>query len=93
MRISQVNNIQYKLSYLMASSMTGKKLTPEEEGSEQMIQEPLDMQVNLNITLNQFPSDKQKMCKKDIQFSANRGKFLQFTKDMSDAVEMMENMK
>jgi hypothetical protein len=46
----------------------------------------------MNITLNKFPSDKQKAVKKDIKFTANRDKFLQFTKDMADAVEQMEAM-
>ena len=36
MRISQINKIEYKLSYLMSSSMTGKKLIQQEEGSEVM---------------------------------------------------------
>jgi hypothetical protein len=34
LRISQIDRIQYKVSYLMASSMTGKRLIEEEEGSE-----------------------------------------------------------
>ena len=37
MRISQINKIEYKLSYLMSSSMTGKKLIQQEEGSEVML--------------------------------------------------------
>ena len=37
MRISSIAKIDYKLSYLMASSMTGKKLLEQEEGSEAMI--------------------------------------------------------
>lgn len=77
----------------MASSMTGKKLLEQEEGSEAMIQEPLDTSVTMNITLNKFPTDKQKMGTKDIKFTANRDKFLQFTKDMCDAMEQMESMQ
>lgn len=41
----------------MASSITGKKIT-EEEGAEHLVQEPLDVQVTMNLKLNQFPSDK-----------------------------------
>ena len=47
----------------------------------------------MNITLNKFPTDKQKMGTKDIKFTANRDKFLQFTKDMCDAMEQMESMQ
>ena len=33
LRVSQIDNVNYKLSYLMSSSMTGKKLIETEEGA------------------------------------------------------------
>ena len=41
MRISSLEEMHYKLSFLMASSMTGKNLKPIAEGSGEMYQEPL----------------------------------------------------
>ena len=36
MRISSLEDMSYKLSFLMASSMTGKNLKPIAEGSEEV---------------------------------------------------------
>ena len=55
MRISSIDSLDYKLSYLMSSSLTGKNLVETEQG---LFQEPLDVQVTLNVGLNEFPSDK-----------------------------------
>ena len=90
LRTSNIDCVNYKLSYLMSSSMTGKNLVETQEG---MFQEPLDVQVTLNIGLNEFPSDRIQTNKKNIKFCATRDKFLQLAKDMQDAVETMENMK
>ena len=56
----------------MASSTSGKKTETVEE-SKTMV-EPLDVQVTLNMTLNQFPNSTSG--KKDIKFATNRDKFL-----------------
>ena len=85
MRISSMDSLSYKLSYLMSSSITGKNVAEED------YQEPLDVQVTLNIGINEFPQERN--LKKNIKFSATRDKFLQLAKDMQDAVEIMENMK
>ena len=76
LRLSSLNDMQYKLSYLMASSMTGKKLTPVAEGSEDLVQEPLDIQVTLNLNMKQFPHDKQISSFKNVKMSMGRDKFL-----------------
>ena len=55
MRISSIDSVNYKLSYLMSSSMTGKNLLETEEG---LFQEPIDVQVTLNIGLNEFPNNR-----------------------------------
>ena len=90
MRISSIDSVNYKLSYLMSSSMTGKNLLETEEG---LFQEPIDVQVTLNVGLNQFPTNRITASNKNIKFCTTRDKFLQLTKDMQDAVEIMENMK
>ena len=92
MRVSSLEDMSYKLSFLMASSMTGKNLKPIAEGSEEVFQEPLDTQVTINLTLNEFPNEKRNT-NKNIKFSTGRDKFLQFTRDIREAVEIMDNMK
>ena len=42
MRISKIENVHYKLSYIMASSFTGKDLYETEDGGDNWVQEPLD---------------------------------------------------
>ena len=93
LRISQITRVDYKISCLMSSSYTGKKLTEQVEGSEELYMEPLSTQVTMNINLKQFPNDKQKVCEKPIKFSMTQNKFLQLARDMKDAVEIMENVK
>ena len=69
LRISQITRVDYKISCLMSSSYTGKKLTEQVEGSEELFMEPLSTQVTMNINLKQFPNDKQKSVDKPIKFS------------------------
>ena len=42
MRISKIENMHYKLSYIMASSFTGKDMYQTEDGDDNWMQEPLD---------------------------------------------------
>ena len=49
MRISKIENLNYKLSYVMASSYTGKNVYETEEGSGNWVQEPLDTEITLNF--------------------------------------------
>lgn len=51
LRISKIENVHYKLSYIMSSSYSGKMLYETEEGSGNWVQEPLDTQVTLNFQL------------------------------------------
>jgi hypothetical protein len=48
MRVSQIDGMSYSLSYLVASSMGGAKVT--ETGAQ-----PFDISVSLNIDLQEFP--------------------------------------
>ena len=47
MRISKIENFHYKLSYIMASSYSGKSVY--ESGDDNWVQEPLDTQVTMNF--------------------------------------------
>ena len=51
LRVSQIESISYKLSYLVASSMEGAKIGAS--GAQ-----PLDMALSLNIDLLEFPKIK-----------------------------------
>ena len=75
MRVSAIEDVHYKISYLMSSSLTGKKLVTHDPSSEDMFQEPLDTQVTLNISLNEFPNEKRNS-NKNIKMSMSRDKFL-----------------
>ena len=58
MRVTKIQNVHYKLSYIMSSSFTGKELYETEEGDGNWVQEPLDTQVTLNLQLEQFSHEK-----------------------------------
>jgi hypothetical protein len=49
MRVSQIQSLDYSLSFLMGSSMTGVQKVPE------VGVVPLDIAVKLNIDLKEFP--------------------------------------
>ena len=51
------------------------------------------MEVTLNMNVNQFPHDKQNQSQSDVQMTMSKDKFLQLSKDMSEALEIMENLK
>ena len=50
MRVSQIQGLDYSLSYMMASSSTGSIKNPE-NGAVQ----PLDISVKVSVDLKQFP--------------------------------------
>ena len=92
MRISQVQGLQYSLSYLMASSASGSEVSAAGIA-------PLDATVALNIEVLENPKveiryEGQQVESKQhkvhqIGFSVNRDKFLQLTKDMRQAVNLL----
>ena len=96
-RVSQVDGMQYSLSYLVATSMGGGKTS--ETGSE-----PIDITVSMNIDLKEFPKIKAKPIEHEdaeheitkptvtpVKFSTTRDKFLQFSKDMRGALALLED--
>ena len=81
-RVSQIEGLQYSLSYLIATSMGGSKST--QNGTE-----PIDMTVSMNIDLKEYPKIKAKPLQHDeeetvvskpsvqaVKFSTTRDKFL-----------------
>ena len=85
--------MQYKLSYLMSSSLTGKNAFLVAEDSQEVAIEPLDLQVTLNLQLKQYANNKNKSSHKDVKMSMTKDKFLQLTRDLEEAVHTMETIK
>ena len=92
MRISSLENLDYKISMVMATSASGKKVVTSQDGEEQF-QEPLDCEVTLNFKLNEFPHMNNPNCQKNIKMSTNADKFLMFVSDIEQAIQMMETIK
>ena len=82
LRVSQIEGLQYSLSYLVATSMGGSKSA--EAGSE-----PIDITVSMNIDLKEYPRIKaaplqheeeehiiSKPSVQGVKFSTTRDKFL-----------------
>uniref|UniRef100_A0A7S3CVT9 Uncharacterized protein n=1 Tax=Strombidium rassoulzadegani TaxID=1082188 RepID=A0A7S3CVT9_9SPIT len=93
LRVSQVTDLNYKLSFLMASSQTGKNMVEQEEGGEALEQQPLDLQVTLSVQLREFPNDVVSSRERQVKFAAGKDKFLQLSRDLRDALEQMESLQ
>ena len=82
-KVSQIQGMQYKLSYIFATSQSG--YGQEQNGTV----EPLDTAVTLRIDLNEFPTYENKQ-QKSIKFGMTKDKFLQFSRDMKEALALLE---
>ena len=96
LRVSQIVEMDYSVSYLLATSASGSENTAE--GTT----EPLDINVGMNIDLKEFPkvqaqtlqaqeanqSVEQKII--PVKFSTTRDKFLAFSRDMRGALALLE---
>ena len=58
----------------MASSFTGKKLTQQSEEAQDVVQEPLDIQVTLGLKLKEFPHNAPR--DQSVKVSMGRDKVL-----------------
>ena len=74
----------------MASSLTGKV---ESDLNELPAIQPLDLLVTLNLQINQFPHDKSQKSLSGVKMTMNKDKLLQLTRDMQEALEIMDNLK
>ena len=103
LRVSQIDSINYSLTYLVASSMGGARVS--EAGAAQ----PFDVAVTMNIDIQEFPKIKATVEQQasegvdggvvqeqkqitGVKFAMPREKFLQFTKEMKGALSMMEQV-
>eukprot|EP00347_Sterkiella_histriomuscorum_P012332 403369000 len=86
-KISQIDGMNYKLSYLFASSASGQA-----QNTQTGELEALDSVVTLGIDMTQYPNNHEKQ-KKYVKFGMGRDKFLQFSRDMKDALALLENVQ
>ena len=94
LRVSQIVEMDYSLSYLLATSASGT------ETSQAGATEPLDINVGMSIDLKQFPkvqaqtsaaaAAQQEQQVIPVKFSTTRDKFLQFSRDMRGALALLE---
>ena len=84
LRVSQINSMSYKVNHIFATSSSGI-------GQSQTTGtiEPLTSVVTLGIDLTQFPNEADKS-KTFVKFSASKDKFLQFSRDMKEALALLE---
>ena len=84
LRVSQINSMSYKVNHIFATSASGigQSVTTG-------ILEPLTTGVTLGIDMTQFPNEADKS-KTFVKFSASKDKFLQFSRDMKEALALLE---
>ena len=54
---------------------------------------PLETSVTMNLEIKEFPHLKAQQRLKNVKFMTSRDKFMQFTRDMKDAVDLMAAVK
>lgn len=84
LRVSQINSMSYKVNHIFATSASGI-------GQSQTTGtlEPLTSVVTLGIDMTEFPNETDKS-KTFVKFSASKDKFLQFSRDMKEALALLE---
>ena len=84
LRVSQINSMTYKVNHIFATSASGI-------GQSQTTGtlEPLTSVVTLGIDMTEFPNETDKS-KTFVKFSASKDKFLQFSRDMKEALALLE---
>ncbi|CDW84594.1 comm domain-containing protein 4 [Stylonychia lemnae] len=84
-KVSQIDGMNYKLSYLFANSSSGQA-----QNLQTGELEALDTIVTVGLDITEFPHNREKK-QKYVKFGMNRDKFLQFSRDMKDALALLEN--
>ena len=96
LRISQIVDIDYSISYVLATSAGGTASSAEGAC------EPLDINVGMNIDLKEFPKSTAPTLQQPeaaastenkvtaVKFATTRDKFLQFSRDMRNALAQLE---
>lgn len=85
LRVSQINSMSYKVNHIFATSASG---IGQSQTTGQL--EPLTSVVTLGIDMTEFPNEADKK-KTFVKFSAPKDKFLQFSRDMKEALALLEN--
>ena len=89
LKVSQIEWFQYKLTLLLSSSQSGHSTHPATAAVN-----PLDTAVTLRIDIREFPNDVARghapTPSKIVKFGMLKDKFLQFSRDMKDALAMLE---
>ncbi len=84
LRISQINSMTYKVNHIFASSASG---IGQNQSTGAL--EPLNTVVTLGIDMTEFPNEAEKK-KTFIKFGMSKDKFLQFSRDMKEALALLE---
>ncbi len=74
----------YKINHIFASSASGVGQSVQTGELE-----PLNTVVTLGIDMTEFPNQGEKI-KKFVKFGASKDKFLQFARDMKEALSLLE---
>ena len=84
LRVSQINSMTYKVNHIFASSASGVGQDMQTGSLE-----PLSTVVTLGVDLTQFPNESDKSST-FIKFGVSKDKFLQFSRDMKEALALLE---
>ncbi len=81
-KVSRIEDLQYKISYMLASSSSGFAISSEGAA------EPLETIVTVNMKVREFPSGVDREHK--VKFGTTKEKFLQMSTDLKEALGLMK---
>ena len=84
LRISQINSMVYKTNHIFANSASGIS-----QNTTTGVLEPLTTVVTMGIDLTEFPNEQDKR-QTFVKFGMSKDKFLQFSRDMKEALALLE---
>jgi hypothetical protein len=84
LRVSQISSMTYKVNHIFANSASGVGQNPQTGALE-----PLTTVVTLGVDLTEFPNEADKT-QKFVKFGVSKDKFLQFSRDMKEALALLE---
>lgn len=83
-RVSQINSMTYKTGHIFANSASGLGQSMATGALE-----PQTSVVTIGIDLTEYPNEAERK-KTFVKFSASKDKFLQFSRDMREALALLE---
>ena len=84
LRVSQINSMTYKTNHIFANSSSGIA-----QNISTGALEPQNTIITLGIDLTEFPYEAEKK-KTFVKFAMSKDKFLQFSRDMKEALALLE---